>query len=169
MLHSSKTDSTTAHNMRLGYPKRPRSLSNSFVDRRYVIRKFDFFSARQQAEAHHGRLGGIQRAIAACSNPGAGFPYGIATWPSCFLGDCRGHTTHAQLSVVDMRYWRDKRLHRALLAPRSVAASEASIFFVPLLRVLSKIHQIWSNNCLKTDPRMVFGCFGHEMLPKIDS
>ena len=35
-----------AHNMCLGYPKRPRSLSNSIVDRSYAIRKFDFFSAR---------------------------------------------------------------------------------------------------------------------------
>ena len=60
MLHSSKTDSTTAHNICLGYPKRPRSLSNSIVDRSYAIRKFYFFSVRtasapREAWRHTGR------------------------------------------------------------------------------------------------------------------
>ena len=57
MLNSSKTDSTTAHNMCLGYPKRPRSLSNSIVGRSYAIRTFDFFSARtEQAKRTTGGL-----------------------------------------------------------------------------------------------------------------
>ena len=64
MLHSSKTDSTTAHKMCLGYPKRPRSLYNSIVDRRYAMRKFDFFLCAPVSKwSHTIKIGYAERWI----------------------------------------------------------------------------------------------------------